>query len=274
MILYSFVEFNHIFGGFEDLFSQGLGRQDLYLVAVAENPPGNFAQPVDAEFHRCRAIGITSYPLCAVPEYLGDIVGDLGQEAQRYIVKPAFGYHHPGLAEVIIQVEVPAVQIALVQQLQTFDAVELEGANAFVKAGVAQDIPGPVVVHQVVRAESQVDDAVFEKRVIADMDFAFIGDSFLQFSEGFIEQAGRRLGGGLGGDIPEGGIAVMPDFGRQVVFYFQGGPGRGFFERLLYLAGSFVYQQQQAQCFLQAEVYRRQEELGVEAVPGGLGVIF
>ncbi len=46
-----FVKLDHIFCDFEDFFAQRFRREDLDLVAVAEYPPGDFAQAVHAKFY-------------------------------------------------------------------------------------------------------------------------------------------------------------------------------------------------------------------------------
>lgn len=44
-----FVQRDHILCDVQEPFSQRAWREDLNLVAVAENPPGDFAQAVHAE---------------------------------------------------------------------------------------------------------------------------------------------------------------------------------------------------------------------------------
>ena len=87
------MELDHILGNFYDLFSQDFWGQHLDLVAVAEDPPGYFTQPIDAKLDSGRAITIRGDLLCAVPLYFGNIIGHFGQEPQLDIVDSAFRYH-------------------------------------------------------------------------------------------------------------------------------------------------------------------------------------
>lgn len=96
-----------------------------------------------------------------MPPYLGDVLGHFGQESELDVVDSAFRYHRPGPAEVLLRVELLAVGEAFVRDLQRLDAVELEGADTLVHTGVAEDVPGPLIVEEVIRREFDVDDFAF-----------------------------------------------------------------------------------------------------------------
>ena len=61
----------------------------------------------------------------------------------------------------LLRVELLAVGEAFVRDLQRLDAVKLEGADTLVHTGVAEDVPGPLVVEEVIRRELDVDDFAF-----------------------------------------------------------------------------------------------------------------
>ena len=44
------VESDYIFGGINDILTEYGGREDLYMVAVSEDPPCDFVDAVDSEF--------------------------------------------------------------------------------------------------------------------------------------------------------------------------------------------------------------------------------
>jgi len=156
-----FVQRDHILCDAQYPFSQRPWREDLDLVAVAQNPPGDFAQAVHAELDGGRAVVVESDLLGAVPPHLGDVLGHFGQESELDVVDLAFRYHRPGPAEVLLRVELLAVGEAFVRDLQRLDAVELEGADTLVQTGVAEDVPGPLVVEEVIRRQLDVDDFAF-----------------------------------------------------------------------------------------------------------------
>jgi hypothetical protein len=57
LVLYLFVEFNHIFSGLQGFVPEGFRCQDVDLVAVAEYPPGYFTEAVNAKVHSGGAVG-------------------------------------------------------------------------------------------------------------------------------------------------------------------------------------------------------------------------
>ena len=122
----------HIAGDVGDIFAECGGGEDLDLVAVAENPPGDFVQAVDAELDGSGAVGFAGDFLGFVPLDFGDVGGDFGSEAEADVVDAAFGNHRPGAAEVIGEVEIVAVSETLVEDVGFFDSVEFEGADGFV----------------------------------------------------------------------------------------------------------------------------------------------
>ena len=87
------VERDHVLSDVKDSFAKGHRRKHLNLVAVAEYPPCDFAQTVDAKFDGGRAVAVANNLLRAVPLYFGDFIRYFGQEPQLDIVDSAFRYH-------------------------------------------------------------------------------------------------------------------------------------------------------------------------------------
>ena len=87
------VEPGHVLCDLQDSFAQGLWCKHLDLVAVAEYPPGYFAQAVNAELNNSRTVTVAGDFLCAVSLYFGNIMSYFGQEPQLDIVDSAFRYH-------------------------------------------------------------------------------------------------------------------------------------------------------------------------------------
>ena len=74
-------------------FAQFRRREDFDLVAVAEYPPGYFAESVNAEIHDRRTVRVAGNFLGLMPLYLGDVIGDFRREPQADVIHLAFRYH-------------------------------------------------------------------------------------------------------------------------------------------------------------------------------------
>ncbi len=141
------------------------------------------------------------------------------------------------------------------------------------QAGEAQHVPGSLAVQQMIGTEVNIYNLSLEEGAVKDGYLAFFGDGILQLSKGFIEQFHRCLRGDPGGDISQGCIAILSDFGRQIVFDFESGEQRRIFKRQLYMVACLMDQQKQTQSFLEVQVYGWEEKFGVYGVPAGLGIV-
>ena len=110
------------------------------------------------------------------------------------------------------------------------------------QAGGAQHVPGSLVVQQMIRTEVDIYKLSLEEGMVKDVYLAFFGDGILQLSKGFIEQFHRCLRGDPRRDISQGCIAILSDFGRQIVFDFESGQQRRIFKRQLYVVTCLVDQ--------------------------------
>src|SRR4051794_31243063 len=76
-----------------DLLPKFRRFEDFGLVAVSENPPGNFAETIDGDTKIERAVGIPRHSLGLVPDDLSHILRDLRLEA-NHDVCPATWFAH------------------------------------------------------------------------------------------------------------------------------------------------------------------------------------
>ena len=178
------MEGGHAGGAVVDDLAEAGRLEDFGLVAVAENPPGDFLEAVDVDVEVGRAVGIPLNALSGMPADFGDVLGDQGLEANHDVMTVGLADQVPGVAEVALEAEARGNLIRLVEAVELADSAEVEEPHGAVEGGSSGEVPTAAGEEEAIGADLGLDDLFLEEAVVGEADFSAAGDRIDQLAKG------------------------------------------------------------------------------------------